>query len=221
MRRRITLGLTGLVLSLALVACGSDSKEPAATGDSSSTVSDFPVTIHNAAGDVTFDKAPSRIVSMTATATENLFAMGAGPQVIAVDQYSNYPPGVPKGDLDAYQANAEAIAAKQPDLVVLSDDRNGVVKGLAALKIPVLIESAAAKLEEMYAEIAELGKATGHVAGAAKVVKTVKSGIAKVVANTKAEGVSYYYELETSLYSQTSKTFLGQLLKQVRDDLRP
>ena len=67
-----------------------------------------------------------------------LFAIGAGPQVTAVDDQSNYPADAPKTDLSGFQPNAEAIAGKNPDLVVLSDDRNKIVDQLGKLKIPVL-----------------------------------------------------------------------------------
>ncbi|HEY4791558.1 MAG TPA: ABC transporter substrate-binding protein, partial [Actinomycetes bacterium] len=65
---------------------------------------------------------PRRIVSMSPTATEMLFAVGAGSQVVAVDSNSNHPKEAPKTDLSAYQPNIESIAGYKPDLVVYSDD---------------------------------------------------------------------------------------------------
>ena len=57
------------------------------------------------------EAAPAeRIVSLSPTATEMLFAIGAGSQVAAVDSNSNYPKEAPKTDLSAYQPNLEAIA---------------------------------------------------------------------------------------------------------------
>ena len=64
----------------------------------------------------------TRIVSLSPTATEMLFAIGAGGQVVAVDSNSNYPAEAPKTELSAYQPNIEAIAGYKPDLVVYSDD---------------------------------------------------------------------------------------------------
>ena len=63
---------------------------------------------------------PRRIVSLSPTSTEMLFAIGAGGQVVAVDSNSNYPEDAPKTELSAYEPNLEAIAAYKPDLVVNS-----------------------------------------------------------------------------------------------------
>jgi iron complex transport system substrate-binding protein len=80
----------------------------------------FPVTIKAANGYVTIAKRPVRIVSLSPTATESLFAIGAGAQVIAVDDQSNYPATAPRTRLSGFRPNAEAIAAYEPDLVVTS-----------------------------------------------------------------------------------------------------
>ena len=87
---------------------------------------------------------PQRIVSLSPTATEDLFAIGAGKQVIAVDDQSDYPASAPKTKLSGYTPNVEAIAGYDPDLVVVSFDTKGLVKSLERLKIPTLLEPAAA-----------------------------------------------------------------------------
>ena len=74
--------------------------------------------------------APQRIVSLSPTATESLFAVGAGPQVIAVDDQSDYPREAPRTKLSGFTPNVEAIAGYKPDLVVLSFDTGGVVASL-------------------------------------------------------------------------------------------
>jgi iron complex transport system substrate-binding protein len=212
MSRRISAVLTGLLLTFALVACGSDD-DPTAGGAQAATkdAAAFPVTIDG----TTIAERPKAIVSLSPSATETLFAIGAGEQVIAVDLNSNYPAAAPKGDLDAYKPNVEAIAGKNPDLVVVSDDLNDVVAGLTALRIPVLVEQAPADMDGVYEEIEELGEATGHRDRAATVVKEMKSEIAKIVADADVAGLSYYYELDNTYYSQTSKTFLGTLIGQL------
>lgn len=215
MPRRLLVALTGLALSLSLVACGSDpAPSGAAAGGGSDTTAKaagFPVTIDNAAGAVTLDTRPERIVSMSPTATETLFAIGAGRQVVAVDRNSNYPAAAPDGDLDAFNPNVEAIAAEDPDLVVVSNDDGGLVAGLQKLKIPVLLEAAPAALDGAFTQIAELGRATGHEPAATTLVDKMKRGIDGLVSSSAVKGVSYFYELDSTLYSQTSRTFLGQL----------
>jgi cobalamin transport system substrate-binding protein len=156
---------------------------------------------------------PHRIVSMSATATEMLFAIGADKQVVAVDDQSNYPASVPKTKLSAYQPNVEAIAAYKPDLVVISGDTKDLSGQLAKLSIPVVVEAAAVTLDDTYKQITDLGTRTGHRDKAAGLVSSMKS---KITALTKdlpkrATPLTYYHELDNTLYSVTSKTFIGQL----------
>jgi iron complex transport system substrate-binding protein len=156
---------------------------------------------------------PSRIVSISATATEMLFAIGAGPQVVAVDDQSNFPASAPKTKLSGYEPSAEAIAGYQPDLVVMSDDTKNLKAQLTKLSIPVLVSPAAKVIEDTYAEIAELGKETGHVAEAASLVAQMRTKIAELTQKLapRVKPLTYYHELDNTLFSVTSKTFIGQL----------
>jgi iron complex transport system substrate-binding protein len=156
---------------------------------------------------------PHRIVSLSPTATESLFAIGAGPQVVAVDDQSDYPKRAPRTSLSGYTPNVEAIAGYRPDLVVLSGDANDVVAGLRKLGISVLLQPAAKNLGEAYAEIRQLGAVTGHRRGAGKVVTAMKKTIAKVVKSTPKRRFSVYHELTPDFYSATSNTFIGRIYK--------
>jgi iron complex transport system substrate-binding protein len=193
MRRRLVPLLSLLVLALVAGACGQD-------GASSEKAAD----------------QPGRIVSLSPTATEMLFAIGAGGQVVAVDSNSNYPAEAPKTDLSAYQPNIEAIAGYKPDLVVYSDDPGELKAGLDKLTIPALQQPAATKLDDTYAQLDQLGRATGHPAEAAKLTATMRAEIGKITAAGRPERpLTYYHELDKNLYSATSKTFIGQLYGQL------
>lgn len=202
------LAATLAVAALTLGACAGDTAEtPAASGSPTSAA--FPVTV----GSLTLEQRPEKIVSLSPTATEMLFAVGAGPQVVAVDDQSNYPADAPKTDLSGYQPNAEAIAAKNPDLVVLSDDRNKIVDQLAALKIPVYLTPAAQMLDDTYQQITDLGMLTGNATAGADVVRRMKDDIAKLVAEVpqRVQAPTYFHELGPELYTATSKTFIGTI----------
>jgi len=67
-----------------------------ATSHQTGSQASFPVTIVASNGKVTVARKPRRIVSLSPTATESLFAIGAGVQVVAVDDQSDYPKSVPK-----------------------------------------------------------------------------------------------------------------------------
>ena len=188
--------LLPLALLLALVASGCGQDEPAP--------------------DAAAPAPASRIVSLSPTATEMLFAIGAGGQVVAVDSNSNYPEEVPKTDLSAYQPNIEAIAGYKPDLVVYSDDPGELAAGLGKLGIPALRQPAATSLDDTYAQLDQLGRATGHQAEAGQLTATMRAEIEKIAAAARPERpLTYYHELDKNLYSATSKTFIGQLYAQL------
>ncbi len=216
--RRLGLALIA-PLMVALAACGGSSTSTAtpsaiASASPSATLPDaFPVTVTGANGDVTLPKAPDVIVSMGPTTTEMLFAIGAGTQVEAADDNSTYPPEAPKTKLSAFQPNAEAVAAYAPDLVVVTNDANGLVASLGKLKIPTLVLPAAKTLDEAYAQMITLGRATGHEDDAEKVVTTTKDRIAEAVSSVPAaaKGKRVYHELDPTFYSVTSETFLGSV----------
>jgi iron complex transport system substrate-binding protein len=203
------------VAGLTLAACGSDADDgadapgPAPTGAAAS----YPVTV----GTVTLDKRPEKIISLSPTATEMLYAIGAGAQVTAVDDQSNFPAEAPKTDLSGFQPNAEAIAGKSPDLVVLSNDTNKVVDQLTQLRIPVYLAGAGQTLDDSYQQIADLGALTGHADEAADLSTRMKDEIDKLVKDVpqRTEKLTYYYELGPELYSLTSKTFVGSLFTMV------
>ena len=181
----------------------------------SPTPAAFPVTIASAQGPVTIRTRPTAIVSLSPTATEDLYGVGAGPQVIAVDAQSNYPADAPRTTLSGFTLNVEAIAAKRPDLVVIADDSTGLSKALAKLAIPTIVDNPATTLEGAYAQITQLGVATGHGAEATALVASMRSAIATAVAATppRTRPVRIYHEVDQTFYSATSSTFIGQLYK--------
>jgi cobalamin transport system substrate-binding protein len=167
---------------------------------------------------------PHRIVSLSPTATETLFAIGAGAQVVAVDDQSDYPKQAPHTSLSGYTPNVEAIAGYRPDLVVVYYDPSGLVKTLRGLGIRVLVQDAAKTLDGAYAQMLALGRITGHLANATRLVKSMKARIQALVAKgtPRARGLTVYHELGPDLYSATSSTFIGRVyslfgLKNVAD----
>jgi iron complex transport system substrate-binding protein len=156
---------------------------------------------------------PHRIVSLSPTATESLFAIGAGAQVVAVDDQSDYPKRAPRTSLSGYTPNVEAIAGYRPDLVVLSGDANDVVGGLRKLGIRVLLQPAAQTLAEAYAQIRQLGAVTGHERSAAALVGRMRKSITKAVKSVPKRHLSVYHELDPTYYSATSLTFIGRIYK--------
>jgi iron complex transport system substrate-binding protein len=211
-----------IAAAAALAGCSSAGRATAARAPAQPTavptsilVPVFPTTVAASNGSVTVEREPARIVSLDPTATEDLYAMGAGSQVVAVDQDSNYPPGAPVTTLSGLTPNIEAILKYNPSLVVASQNSGGLVSGLGKLGIPVLIEPAAVTLRGAYRQIAQIGQATGHYNQAAEVVTNMQEVISDAVAQvgTKYRGMTYYWEVSGDpYYAATSATLIGHIL---------
>lgn len=229
--RTLTAALLGAVLALS--ACSSDETEPtendpeaaaediacglpdpdpdrASVGDGS-----FPVTVTDDLGEVTLEETPERIVSLSPSHTEILFAVDAGDQVEAVDEYSYYPEEAPVTDLSGYEPNVEAITEYDPDLVVLEGTGAETKEQLEAVDIPAMVVDAAQDLEDVYAQIRTFGDLTGNPEEADSEADRVESEINEIVDNVCAEtdgdGPSFYHELDDTLFTATSETFIGQV----------
>jgi len=207
-------------LTLSAAACGSSGSSTASAPGGTAAAAgrgSFPATISTAIGVVHVKSRPAAIISLSPTATEMLYAIGAGSQVKAVDSDSDYPPQAPRTKLDALDPNLEAIVAYRPDLVVisnLSDNFDSLAKSLAGFSIPVLYLPAPPGLSGVYSEFDQLGRATGHLSQAEREDMSLRTQISRIVASVprRAQPISYYYELDQTYYSVTSATFVGSLL---------
>lgn len=192
--------IAGLLAFSSLAACASDS----------STTDSVPV---NSTQDVS--EAPQRIISLSATHTEILFAIGAIEQVIAIDSTSNYPAesaGV-LTELSGFEPNVEAITAYEPDLVVIGDDFVGLAEQLTAVGIKSWVSSAPTTLDEAFAQIKDLGTVVGHGDEAIALATSMKSDIDALVAQAPAldPPITFFHELDDTYYSVTSSTFIGSI----------
>jgi iron complex transport system substrate-binding protein len=201
------------VSALFLTACGQSSSSSVESAAPTAAAASFPVTIENNGTSVLIPEQPDAIISLSPSATEILFAIEAGDQVIAVDDQSNFPAEAPISDLSGFTPNLESIVALSPDLVVVSFDVDGIVAALTTAGIPVLVQYAAATLDDTYLQIAELGTATGQLAKADELTAQMKSEIDATIAQipAEAEGLTYFHELDNTLYTVTSATFIGSI----------
>lgn len=211
--KRITVWIPALALASGLVsACTSTTSPPSVP--SSSSAATFPVTVSASNGDVTIPARPTRIMSLSASATSMLYDIGAGRQVVAVDKYSTDPPNAPRTPLTGFETGPESYVPYHPDLVVLAQDETGdIASQLEALGIPTLVLPAAASISDTYDQITVLGEATGHRSRAASENASIRSRLEAIVRSvgSRGRGVTYYQELDPTLYTATSDTFIGSL----------
>ena len=164
---RVALKLALLVLLTATVA------EPSRAA---------PISAKDARGRIiTLSSVPKRIVSLAPAVTEILFAVGAGPRVVGVTSYCDYPAEakrVPKiGD---FRASVEKVIARKPDLIVASASANAqVIPQLERLRIPLFVVDTQTVTQVMDS-ILGVGHITGAEPGAARVVRSMHERIASV-----------------------------------------
>ncbi len=235
------VGVALVVLGLTMAACGGTASigtgEETSTTSSTSTVTTapsttttttestggesdtgaFPVTLDTPAGPLVLDERPDSIVSLSPTATELLFAIGAGPQVVAVDEFSTHPPEAPVTDLSGYTPNVEAILSYDPDLVVVANDLDSVVSSLTAVGVPVLLQPAVETIEGIPGQLVQLGVATGNREGAEAAVEEMTVRLDEALARVPDldQPLTYFHELDPSLYTVTSDTFIGSVYELV------
>ncbi len=245
MNKQLLVGIVGLALVAA--ACGDDAADPAAdpapvttapTSAPSTTAAEATDDTEPPATTVTPTTTPSTtapttptttepddvavpqaIISLSPTATEMLYAIGAGDQVLAVEEYSNYPPEAAEKNvgISGFTPNVEAIAGLGPDLVVTDGTNPDFLSQLDTLDIAHWEGYAATGFEDVYAQLEQLGAVTGHDAEAAALVAEMRGEVAEVKAALPelAEPLTYYHELDPTFYSVTSDTFIGAVYAEI------
>jgi iron complex transport system substrate-binding protein len=215
MKSRRTGTLAAIAAALVFgAACGDSDGEP--VGETAAS-GGFPVTIEDATGSVTVGEQPQRIVSLSASATEMLFAVGAGDQVVAVDDQSDYPPEAPTTELSAYEPNLEAIAEERPDLVIApADVPRELISGLRRLGLTVIAQPAPDDLADAYDQVREIAQATGHAAEGEEVAKEMRTEIERLIASApKAHDLAVFHELDPDLFSASSGSFIGRIYERL------
>ncbi len=190
----------------------STTSQPATTQTTIAAVEEaFPVTVAAGNGEVTIESRPQAIISLSPTATEMLFAVGAGSQVVAVDEYSTYPADAPITDLSGWIPNIEAIISYGPDLVVVSNDIDDIVANLETLRIQVLVMPAVSTIEGTFEQMEQLGAAVGRLAEATRATGELRHELDSLLSSLENVGatLTYYHELDPNFFSVTSSTFIG------------
>ena len=124
---------------------------------------------------------PNRIISLIPPMTETLFAVGAGPQVIAVGSFDNYPPEVEKlqrvGAL--LDPDVERILSLRPDLVVVYESQTDLRAQLQRAHIPMYVYRHAG-LADITTTIRDVGTRVGRAAAATQLAQNIEQRIAAV-----------------------------------------
>lgn len=218
--------LLACIMMMSMAACGNQGagQEDDKQNVSESQIKDgktvYPCTLTSGDGsEVKLEAEPERIVSISPTLTEMLYALGAGDKLVGRSDYCDYPAEVAQVESvgSIQTADVEKIVSLEPDLVMMSamaDD--SIMERLSTLEIPVLIIQEVTKVEEIYAGVTMMGLAVNKNEEAAKGIEDMKAAIADVQTKISGEEApSVYYVVafgETGDYTAGGDTFVGDIL---------
>ena len=193
---------------------GNAASSPEAAADA------FPITVAGSDGhELTLEERPTRIVSYSPGATETLFAIGAGDQVVAADEFSDYPDKTALLERVRYtDPDPERAIELEADLVILAGQQEAQVEQLRRLGLPVLFNRTPETVEGIFDSILLLGRATGHDEEATALIAEMQRRI-EAVATRIADverGPAVFYELTDDLYTASPDTFIGGMLHLLR-----
>lgn len=168
---------------------------------------------------------PNSIVSLSPSAAEILFAVGAGDQVAAVSDFTDYPPEAAEkpvvGGFDGKTLSMEKILSYKPDLVYMSDVmHNYMIEQLNSYGIKYYL-STANSIAGVEKEILDIGEITGHVEQAKNVVSQMEEKLASVKGKLPTGDVNYltggaqklYYEVWNVPYmSAGAQSFINEVI---------
>ena len=234
--------LIAAILLLAAFACGKQTEQPAAptaepvaeqptaepvaeqpTAEPAAEPTaepepDTTVTLVDMMGhEVTLEKPAERIVALTASDCEIVYALGAGDLLVGRGEYCDYPaevfnvPSVESGG----NTNIEQILALNPDVVVMSSmaQTEEQVKQLEDAGVAVVVNDAK-DIAGVYTSIEILGKLLGKDAEAQQIIEGMKAGFAEIEANKLDGTQTVYFEvspLQWGLWTAGKGTFMNEV----------
>ncbi len=188
---------------------------PEPTPDTSVTVTDM------TGREITLEAPATRIVALTASDCEILYAIGAGDALVGRGEYCDYPaevfdvPSVQSG----YDTNIEQIIALEPQVLLMSTmaQTEEQVAQLEAAGVHVVV-SDAQDIEGVYTAINMIGALMGKADKAAEIVDNMKFEFNEIKANRKDEGKTVYFEvspLQWGLWTAGKGTFMNEIAEMI------
>lgn len=163
-----------------------------------------------------------RVVSMSGSHTDMLFAMGAGDLVVAVALENNsVAEAAPLEDLALELQTSllgELAAAYDPTLVIVGTDEPGALAAIGASALPLYAGEPAATLAEIYRQITDLGDLVDRTADAAALVERMQADVAEIIADLGPlvdAGLTFFHEVDPTLVTFDDSSFLVGLLAEL------
>ncbi len=229
MKKFWKLGLSAFLAIGLLAACGEGAKneKPASSEQQETTQVDkatFPMTITDAVGkEITLESPPEKIVSLIPSNTEILFALGLNNEIVGVTDNDDYPAeATEKQKVGGMEYNIEQIIALKPDIVFAHDSSMtfsaGAIEQLESAGLKVFVVTNAKDFNEIYTTIEQLGRATGKLPEAEKIIKDMKTKVEEVLAkikDVKPKKVFVETSDEPHIFTAGKDTFMNEMLNMI------
>lgn len=217
MKKLLVLAIA-MIMILNLAGCAKPAvPQETAPAQSSEPVNTSKIEVTDFKGrSIAFDKVPEKIVSLSPSNTEILFALGVGDRVVGVTSYDDYPEEALKVEkVGTFEGpNLELIKKVQPDVVLAGYIQEDTVKTLEGMGIPVIVTEAES-FEAIYQSIELIGRITGADAKAEEITAGMKNKVAEIEAKTKdkKKPTVFYVVWADPLTTAGSKTFINDVIK--------
>ena len=152
-----------------------------------------------------------KIVSLSTTHTEIIQSLGAENTLVGVDAFSEV--DFPVEVIDAYTVTAEELVPLNPDVVIIAFDFNGIVEGLKAQEINYVLLPPARNLDDVYAQITNIGEMVNKKSEASSTIRDMKLEINRIINNSNYQDITVYHEIGYSygIYSVNSESLIGEI----------
>ncbi|EAZ84702.1 hypothetical protein BB14905_19505 [Bacillus sp. B14905] len=237
-RRRIhmkkfwKIGVSAFLTIGLLAACGQEAQKDNSTPTEEQTQQEtskaeeatFPMTITDAIGkDITLEAPPKKIVSLIPSNTEILFGLGLKDEIVGVTDNDDYPPEVVEKDkVGGMEYNIEQIIALKPDIVFAHESSmslsESAIAQLESAGVKVFVVKNAQDFNETYTTIEQLGRATGKLPEAEKIIADMKAKVEEVQGKVKdVEPKNVFVEAsdEPNIYTAGQGTFMNAMLEMI------
>ena len=152
-----------------------------------------------------------KIISLSTTHTEIIQSLGAENTLVGVDAFSEV--DSPVEVIDAYTVTAEELVPLNPDVVIIAFDFNGIVEGLEAQEINYVLLPPARNLDDVYAQITNIGEIVNKKSEASSTIRDMKLEINRIINNSNYQDITVYHEIGYSygIYSVNSESLIGEI----------
>tara|TARA_B100001027_G_scaffold114749_1_gene79202 strand:+ start:1 stop:882 length:882 start_codon:yes stop_codon:yes gene_type:complete len=152
-----------------------------------------------------------KIISLSTTHTEIIQSIGAENTLVGVDAFSKV--DFPVEVIDAYTVTAEELVPLNPDVVIIAFDFNGIVEGLEAQEINYVLLPPARNLDDVYAQITNIGEMVNKKSEASSTIRDMKLEINRIINNSNYQDITVYHEIGYTygIYSVNSESLIGEI----------